>query len=143
MSDAGRIAKILSIVRSCCRYALAVVFLMAAITKITDLAAFEDQVHADVGLPHLLDRAVGIVLPWLELTCGAALLLNVAAREAALIVSFLLVCFVVYGLTRIHEPDCGCFLFPAQRSLGGWWPPVRDFLLLLWSVHLATGRRID
>ena len=124
------------------RFLLAAIFLMAALTKITDLGAFEEQVRLHADLPLWLETLVIHVLPWLELTCGACLALGYAVREAALLVTLLLVAFLVHALRNYAERDCGCFIFPslvpAQQA---WWPAVRNALLLLTGILVCTGPR--
>jgi uncharacterized membrane protein YphA (DoxX/SURF4 family) len=132
------------LVRTGCRLLLAAVFLMAALTKITDLAGFEEQVALHANLPPVLETAVVYILPWLELTCGACLALGYAAREAALVATVLLAAFLVHGLVNYAERDCGCFLFPSLVPPGqAWWQPVRNALLIGVSVvvWLPRGQR--
>lgn len=122
-------------VRLGCRALLAVVFLMAALTKITDLAGFEEQVRLHAELPPPLEAVVIAVLPWLELTCGVCLALGYAAREALLIAGVLLAAFVVQSLRQYAERDCGCFLFPELLPASPpWWLPVRNLALLVAAV---------
>jgi uncharacterized membrane protein YphA (DoxX/SURF4 family) len=148
----------LAVLRTACRFVLAAVFLMAALTKITDLAGFEDRIVLHAGLPSGLDTAVVIILPWLELTCGACLALGYASREAALVTAVMLIGFVAHGLFNLSERDCGCFLFPRIMEAGPsgwhpvrdvlllmeasppWWHPVRDVLLLAASILVWSGR---
>src|SRR5438270_1320942 len=66
-----------------CRYILAAVFLMAAVTKIANLRGFAYQLDLHSGLPEDLSVVIAAVLPWLELTCGLCLALGRAVREAA------------------------------------------------------------
>src|SRR5947209_8271966 len=96
-----------------CRYLLAAIFLMAAVTKVTDLVSFEEQVRLHADLPPWLESAVIHVLPWLELTLGACLAIGYATREAALLAALLLIAFIVQALRTYAERDCGCFLFPS------------------------------
>jgi uncharacterized membrane protein YphA (DoxX/SURF4 family) len=120
---------------------LAAVFLMAALTKITDLAGFEDQVILHAGLPPPLEVVVVAALPWLELICGACLALGYARREAGLITTVLLAAFLVHGLITVSERDCGCFLFPnLLPSSQPWWQPARNLLLLAASILVWTER---
>jgi uncharacterized membrane protein YphA (DoxX/SURF4 family) len=120
-----------------CRYLLAAVFLMAALTKITEPEAFREQALHKAQLPPALATAVAHCLPWLELTCGACLALGYAVREAALIVALLLTGFLVHALVNHAEPDCGCFLVPLpQPALAPWWPPTRNAILLMCAVRV-------
>jgi uncharacterized membrane protein YphA (DoxX/SURF4 family) len=126
------------VVTAVCRYLLAAVFLMAALTKITDPEAFRERVLHDAHLPWGLAVAVVRVLPWLELTCGVCLALAYAAREAALLVAILLALFLVHALVYHAEPDCGCFLVPLPQPVdAAWWPPLRNGLLLACAVRVA------
>ncbi len=124
------------------RLLLAAVFLMAAVTKVTDLGRFEEQTVLHAHLPPWAETAVVDTLPWLELVCGAALALGYAPREAALVAGVLLAAFLVHHLVNHAERDCGCFLFPglvpAELS---WWPPVRDALLLTVAAGVWWGYR--
>jgi putative oxidoreductase len=115
-----------------CRWVLAVVFLMGGVTKVTDLHGFAGEVALHSGLPYSAGLVIAAVLPWLELICGACLLAGYAVREAALLLVILLVLLFVYSLLHLNEPDCACFVFPKPEVLAiWWWPPVRNFLLLL------------
>lgn len=127
------------------RYLLGAVFLMAAISKITNFHDFENQVFIHSSLPQALSgipmslrllRAAVFFLPWLELTCGLSLIFGRAVRESAVIISFLLSLFIVQALV-FHNDDCHCFFFPSViPTLPWWWHPVRDGLLLMGSVCL-------
>lgn len=124
-----------------CRFVLAAVFLMAAVTKITDLRGFEAQVLPRSPLPEWLGLAAVRILPWLELTCGACLLAGYAVREAALFCALMLVLFIVHALAVPADADCGCFLFPPLTQSGrGWWLPVRNSVFLLCAVRVALKR---
>lgn len=124
-----------------CRYVLGAVFLMAAVTKVTDLRGFEDQVLLHANLSPWLAGGVVKVLPWLELTCGVCLVLGYAAREAALLTGLMLFSFLVRGLLAPPEVECGCFLFPTPAAFAaGRWQVVRDLLLLLCSVRVTWGK---
>lgn len=119
-----------------CRFALAAVFLMAALSKLANPYEFSDRLLLHSSLPHGLGLVVVAVLPWLELTCGICLALGYAVREAALILAVLLVLFVVYLLGFAGETPCGCFVFmpAASRSSPMWVQLVRDAVLLATAV---------
>jgi uncharacterized membrane protein YphA (DoxX/SURF4 family) len=125
-----------------CRYLLGAVFLMAAVSKITDLRGFEEHLLEAGYLPGWLASGVARLLPWLELVCGFCLLTGLAAREAALIVSVLLPLFLSH-FALSQQDSCGCLLSPLPApGLAGWWPALRDVILLLCAgLVLASGRR--
>lgn len=135
----GRLCRAVSLF---CRYLLAAVFLAAAVTKITDLAAFENQVLLHSSLPYSIGIAVVVVLPWLELVCGACLALGHAVREAAFLAAILLVLFIGYSLAYRTEPDCHCFFGSLPLAEAGWWSPLlRNGILLLCSLRVAWPRQ--
>jgi uncharacterized membrane protein YphA (DoxX/SURF4 family) len=135
-----------------CRYLVGIVFLMAAISKITNLREFEAQVLLHSGVPRLLAkilpgtdlqmsftlaRSLATFLPWLELICGLCLIFRWAVREAAAIASVLLSLFIAHWIAFRSE-DCQCFFFPTVISaFPWWWHLLRDALFLLCSIYLA------
>lgn len=126
------------LVNRVCRWVLAVVFVMAGVTKITDLHGFADDVLLHSGLPYSVGVVVAAVLPWLELTCGLCLLGGYAVREAAVLLGILLILLFVYSLLHVNDPDCACFVFPKPQALAlWWWPPLRNALLLACAVRTA------
>jgi len=122
-----------------CQYVLAVTFLMAALTKITDLSAFRERVVLHSGLPAQGAELVAAYLPWLELTCGACLVLGVMRREAAALLALLLLLFVVQALVRPLEMDCGCLLFlgPSPPASSGWLI-ARNLLLFCCGIRVSN-----
>jgi uncharacterized membrane protein YphA (DoxX/SURF4 family) len=124
---------------------LATVFLLAAVTKVTDPQEFTRQTVAVVqGVapesPVAEAIAVGAStwLPWLELAAAACLLFGYAVREAALMLAVLLTVFLGYGLIPREDPDCSCMFFPrGVVDLPGWWPAVRNVLLLVCALRTA------
>ena len=113
---------------------------MAAITKITDLHGFADRVVLHSDLPYSLAMILVGFLPWLELICGLCLALGIALRESALLLLILLTAFFIYSILHPYQADCGCFLFPRAAGFleSGWWPPVRNGLLALCSIHVCS-----
>jgi uncharacterized membrane protein YphA (DoxX/SURF4 family) len=120
-----------------CRYLIGGVFLLAAVTKITEPLVFVERLELHSGLPLFLARAVGIYLPWLELTCGFCLVLGVAVREAAVLLVGLLLVFLGVGLLQ-PTADCGCLVFPRQMEALAAGPGmvVRNLVLLLLAGYL-------
>jgi uncharacterized membrane protein YphA (DoxX/SURF4 family) len=130
------------VVLAWCRYLLAAVFLMAALTKVTDLTGFADQLVLHGGLPERVGVSLAAFLPALELVCGLCLALGVLRREAALLAGVLLLVFSIYTLTRLTERDCGCFLFPVSApNAGAAWALTRNAVLLLCSVGVCWSDR--
>jgi hypothetical protein len=118
---------------------LAALFLAAAVGKIADLTGFRDYLAVHVGLGPSLAFAVAAVLPWLELTCGLCLLSGLAVREAAALTAVLLIVFIIQGLVRPVESECGCVLWPARLSPppGRAWTVSRNLFLLACALYTA------
>lgn len=123
-----------------CRYALGAFFLIAAVSKITDLHGFRDYLTVQVGLAPSPAFVVAAVLPWLELVCGLCLVSGMASREAAALTAALLVVFIVFGQLHHVESDCGCALWPAKLSPppGRLWLLGRNLLLLACACLLSA-----
>jgi putative oxidoreductase len=125
-----------------CRFAAGGLFLLAAVTKIVDLAGFEDRLLATSPLPGSVAVAVARILPWLELTLAFCLLLGRAVREAAALAALLLAAFLVYTAFFAKGADCGCLLFPITESAPPRsWLLVRDGLALVAAIVTACARR--
>jgi uncharacterized membrane protein YphA (DoxX/SURF4 family) len=128
-----------SLVEILCRYLLAAVFLSAAATKLLDLPRFADLLILHSVLPVSVAPLVAVFVPWLEMTCGFCLLLNVARREAAVILGGLLLVFTVYVLMQPAQADCGCFFVARNLPVtdSRWWPVVRNLFLLACAGRVA------
>jgi putative oxidoreductase len=130
--------------------ALGIVFVLAAIPKIIDPPAFAHMIYNYRLLPGNAINALALVMPWVELLAGLALILGVWKREAAIVAGLLLLVFIVaigVNLARGHAVDCGCF---DVRSAGKTreellsemrWVLIRDvgLLLLVAQVLAATA----
>ncbi len=106
------------------RLVLGGLFLYMGISKALDPITFLKVVRQYEALPlnppHLLN-GVAIVLPWLEIVCGGALILNLWRRGSSVLVAFMLCVFtpaIFLRAMNIHQTegtpffqikfDCGC-----------------------------------
>jgi putative oxidoreductase len=92
--------------------ALGLFFVVSALPKLADPPSFAHMIYNYRLAPGPLVNLGALVLPWLELTCGIALILGIWNRTAAAVVGALLLVFVVavsVNLLRGHAIDCGCF----------------------------------
>jgi hypothetical protein len=130
--------------------ALGIVFAAAAIPKIADPPAFAHMVYNYRMVPGGVVNGIALVLPWVELLGGIALVLGVWKREAAFLVGLLLVFFIAaigFNLARGHAIDCGCFdLRSAGKSREQLlsdmrWVLIRDVGLLLLVAQVAAATR--
>ncbi|HEX9286991.1 MAG TPA: MauE/DoxX family redox-associated membrane protein [Thermoanaerobaculia bacterium] len=128
--------------------AVGAVFVAAAIPKILDPPAFAHMIYNYRLLPGSLINALALVMPWIELLVGLALVLGVWKREAGLVAGALLVVFLVaigWNLARGHAIDCGCF---DVRSAGKSreelltdmrWVLLRDVGLLILAAQILAA----
>jgi uncharacterized membrane protein YphA (DoxX/SURF4 family) len=94
------------------RIVLGALFVAAALPKITDPPSFAHMIYNYQLLPDFLLNAMALVLPWLELLCGLALVLGIWKQTAAGIVLAMLFVFVAalgINVLRDNAVNCGCF----------------------------------
>lgn len=95
-----------------CRMGVALVFIFAGLAKIGDAASFVLQVHNFQLVPIVLENGVAILLPWIEVIAGLALLMGGRRRAGAWIVFILMGIFTVAvaaAVARGLDIECGCF----------------------------------
>ncbi len=129
------------------RWILGLTFIYASYHKILAPADFAKIVYGYDLFPNGAINLIAIVLPFIELITGLALILCIYPRSAALIINGMLVAFIVVlsiNLIRGHEFDCGCFstneagAFSSAEST-----VVRDiiYLILGLQIFLFNGMR--
>jgi len=104
------------------RVAIGVVFLAASLAKLGDLGSFAAQIHNFRLLPIALENLAAMVLPWIELVAGLALVLGIRARGGAWVAAGLMVLFTVavtLALVRGLDIECGCFGTADASRVGG------------------------
>ncbi len=102
------------------RVSLGCIFILSSWPKIADPPAFAQMVSNYKLLPESMVGPAAIVLPWLEMVAGTALVSGIFRRGAALWTSVMLVVFIgalSINLARGVAVDCGCFsLIASQKS---------------------------
>lgn len=121
------------------RLAVAGLFLAACAAKIRDPEAFALAIHRYRILPGEWVNLVAIVMPWIELTCGLAVLAAPARLRAAgaLLITGMLAVFTVaisLNLLRGIEASCGCFSTRADAAVSDGWNLVRNGALIWLSL---------
>jgi len=94
------------------RAVLALVFIYAAIGKITAPEDFAQSVINYRIFPIAIVNIIAIAIPWIELTSGILLLFGSAIKENVAIIGTLLVLFIILvsiSMARGLNIDCGCF----------------------------------
>ena len=130
------------------RWIVGLAFVGASVHKIANPAAFAQIVYSYDLFPAFAINLIAIVMPFVELIIGLALMAGIYHRAAAAIVNGLLVAFaaiITINLVRGHDFDCGCFPTFISRLYAD--SPetmlVRNAILLACSlpVMLYRGRR--
>ncbi len=120
------------------RLVLAIVFLVAAASKLRGLHHFARIVVAYQVLPPELGYVFAYVLPWMEAILGFCLLLGVGIAWAAAVVGVLLSSFAAAGAVNLlrgrRDLQCGCF---GERRTISAVTIVRDMLLLLLALQVT------
>ncbi len=133
------------------RLVLGAVFIAAAGPKIMDPPSFAHMIANYRLFPPALVHAAALVLPWIEILCGLALVSGLFWKTAAKLVGGMLLVFILAigtNLARGRAVQCGCFdVHAAEKShaelIGEMrWVLVRDAALLAVAVFLlAAGSR--
>ena len=123
------------------RIVIGAIFIYASADKVVCPRAFIQVVESYEILPHFLAVPFGVVLPYVELVAGIMLVGGFRTREAATIVSALLVIFIIaltINVLRESQISCGCF--ETYEEPIGWGTVARDVLLLIPSLILTRSR---
>jgi len=131
--------------------ALGVFFVAAALPKLVDPPSFAHMIYNYRLVPGAFVNLMALVMPWLELLAGLALILGIWTRTSAGLVGALLLVFVAaisLNLARGNAIECGCFDVAAagktvdQRFADMRLDILRDLgmLLMVAQVLWAKGR---
>ena len=126
------------------RFLVGGTFVYAAFDKILHPEAFAQNIYHYRLLSDTLLHPFALLIPWLELVTGLALILGFFRRGAALLVSLMLVMFMVAitsALMRDLDISCGCFNTEGGHAVG-LSLLFRDVALLAGSVVLWAARGI-
>lgn len=133
------------------RTVFGLVFIYAGAIKIPDPGAFTVAVANYQILPPWLVNPAAVFIPWIEVVCGAALVLGVFARGAALVLNGMLAGFtaaVAYNWQRGLDIECGCFGDVGGLSSTMAAATARDAgllvvgLVVLWALCARPGQRV-
>ncbi len=95
---------------------LGATFIYASYSKILAPAVFAKIIYGYDLFPAMLINLFAIIIPFVELIAGLALVIGFYPRSAALIINAMLLAFIVslsINIIRGHEFDCGCFAINA------------------------------
>ncbi len=130
------------------RLLLGMVFIVAAVPKVSNPASFAISIEAYEMLPLFAVNIAAIVIAWIELICGIFLVAGVQARPSAALAGILLALFsvaIAVAVLRGLNINCGCF-GPTGGSPVGWGKVAEDVALLIpaWLIFRSeAGLRPD
>jgi len=140
-----RRAQALEWVRRLARWAVAAVFIAAALPKIADIGAFAGDLANYRLFPAWSIVGLAALVPMIELVGAVALVSGWQRRGAAWLLGLLTVGFVVVIGSVIYrgvDLQCGCFGRDAAAEAVGWPLLWRDVgLLTLIAIAGGGGRR--
>ncbi len=96
------------------RWFLGVMFVYASLHKIVEPAYFAKIIYGYYLFPAVSINLIAIILPYIELFSGLALVLGIYPRSGTVLLNILLFAFIIalsINVARGHEFDCGCFSF--------------------------------
>lgn len=126
------------------RLVLGGLFIYAGAVKVVAPLDFAQDIRNYRLVGQSLSFIAAVILPWLEILAGAALIVGVWRRGAALVVSGLLVFFIVLTavtMLRGLDVDCGCFGSLSRKS--GWGVILEDLGMLAMGLVLLFSAKRD
>jgi hypothetical protein len=100
------------------RLILGATFIYASYHKIIAPAEFAKVIYGYDLFPAGTINLIAIIIPFVELITGTALIIGIYPQSAALIINAMLIFFILIisiNLIRGHEFDCGCFSVQPDR----------------------------
>lgn len=94
------------------RLILGIIFIIAGVSKLSSYPEFINEVNAYHLLPQSLAYFYAILLPWLELAAGCALVLGIATRLVLILIILMTISFMVASIQALLQgtnESCGCF----------------------------------
>lgn len=120
------------------RLILGVTFIYASYHKILAPAEFAKLVYGYDLFPHNTINLIAIIIPFIELMSGIALITGTFPRSVSLIIMGMLIVFIIVisiNIIRGHEFDCGCFsLATNQNANSAFYILGRNFILLIMGI---------
>jgi uncharacterized membrane protein YphA (DoxX/SURF4 family) len=119
------------------RWFLGAMFVYASLHKIIEPAYFAKIIYGYYLFPAVSINLLAIILPYVELFSGLALVLGIYPRSGTVLLNILLFAFIIalsINVLRGHEFDCGCFSFGKSDQ-----PSSAKQLLVRDIIYLGLG----
>ncbi len=121
------------------RLTLGIVFIYAAIDKISDPHTFAVDIRNYRILPDTFSNFFALILPWIELFCGLFLIIGIYTRSSAILIAAMLMVFIFaisLAMMRGLNIDCGCYHTMEGSIKIGYNKLIEDFIYLLMAGYL-------
>lgn len=118
-------------------------FIYASFYKVIEPASFARSILYYHMVPGSLVNLMALILPWLELLVGVALIVGCSYRGSVWWANLLLVVFIAAlasTIARNLDIDCGCFK-AGQKATGQAWSSLWfDVVAMIFSLQLLFSR---
>ena len=128
------------------RLLLGIIFIYASYHKILAPEEFAKIVYGYGLFPSVTINLIAIIIPFIELVTGIALIIGIYTRPAAIIVIGMLSAFIIaisINIIRGHEFDCGCFSSDTSQAANSAWQTLgRDIIFMMLGIYIfAYGQK--
>lgn len=127
------------------RLVIAIVFIYAAVDKISDPYTFAVDIRNYQIIPEAFSNILAVILPWVELCCSLFILFGFYTRSSALLIASMLVVFIIaisLAMIRGLDIDCGCYHSMGNSSKVGFQKLIEDIIYLGMSIYLFMTQNI-
>jgi len=121
---------------------LIVVFVFSGITKLIDPGHFYESLKTYKLFPEFLIIPIVFFVPWYELIVSVLLFISDFRKEASLMLSGLIACYLIITVITIIrgvDINCGCFgkysIKDTSKLL------LMNFILLIFSLYIVKKSR--
>jgi hypothetical protein len=118
-------------------------FIYAGVIKAMDPIVFANDIDNYKTLPWMISVRLAFYLPWLEIFCGAALIMRRLYLGGVALLTALTSVFIIATIVakaRGIDITCGCFGH-ASKNLSFGWHLVLDFAILAGLIALWIAYR--
>lgn len=125
------------------RLAVGFIFIYASLDKIANPAQFARIVYNYHLLPGNLINLMAIMLPWVEIICGLALVFGIYKKGGIYLINLVVVIFIIaitVNLIRGVDLECGCFTVSSKAKGSALSLLIRDIGLLILTIYLLLNR---
>lgn len=118
-------------------------YIYASLYKIIEPASFAKSIWQYHMVPGELINLMALILPWLELLVGVALIAGLFYRGAIWWANLMLAAFIValaLSISRGLDIECGCFKAGESATGPAWNSLWFDLVALLFGLQLFFSR---